>query len=92
MPAYGVGVRPSRQNPRKLPFSPLAQAKARALAIEMGVNVNFEIADAPDQMGELVAAGSVPFAKDIELSMRVAASQKGTPQDLRTGNPPRGDR
>ena len=26
-------------------FSPLAQAKARALAIEMGVSVNFEIAD-----------------------------------------------
>src|SRR5947208_16946032 len=26
-------------------FSPLAQAKARAVAIEMGVRVNFEIAD-----------------------------------------------
>ena len=35
---------------------------------------------------------SVPFAEDIELSMRVDAAQKGTPQDLRTDDPPRGER
>jgi predicted O-methyltransferase YrrM len=35
---------------------------------------------------------SVPFAEDIELSMRVGAAQKGTPQDLRTDDPPRGER
>jgi predicted O-methyltransferase YrrM len=35
---------------------------------------------------------SVPFAEDIELSMRVSASQKGTLQDVRTDDPPRGER
>ena len=62
-------------------FSPLAQAKARALAAERGVNVNFELADVhtwryPEAVFDVLVEIFTQFSSPHERSLKWAGMRR----------------
>ena len=57
-------------------FSPLAQAKARALAAERGVKINFELADVLEAAFDVVVEIFTQFSSPAERRLKWAGMQR----------------